>query len=246
MSRSAPHVSFDQTSIASFELNPELTVTCFTRMNRLSAPKNGGPLFVVREFDSRVIRARHDTAGLLSEQAKRAGVRSVILHMNLKLEHGTKEEIQVLKQIGVLGRRAPSCSLLCGSDMALMLEAFGRKQTANELRIALESTDAIKPFDPTKVVRDDEMEAQEQRMFALYGPNYTGPIPSLSAGGQQQQQHSTTSYQTSPSNAPSAAAVVSSSGGGETPKYTKKPKANPLTGKAGRARLQQLLRMMIR
>lgn len=168
----------------------------------------GGPLFVVREFDARIVRSRNiEQLHTLSEQAKRAGVRSVILHMNLKLEHGTKDEIQLLKQVGVLGRRAPSCSMLCGNDMALMLDAFGKKAVANELRAALSRPDSIRKFDASKVVRDEDIEAEERRIAELVI--------------QQQSKHGST---------------------GELSPVPQKLKANPLTGKMGRARLAALLK----
>lgn len=53
-----------------------------------------------------------------------------ILNMNLHIEQATKQEIRALKQFGVLGKRAPSCTLLNGLDMMKLLKAFGKNTYA--------------------------------------------------------------------------------------------------------------------
>lgn len=70
----------------------------------------------------------------LTEQAIRASVRQTVLNMSLQLESGSKQEIQYLKYIDILGKRAPSCSLLDGYDMCRLLDAFSRTYIANILR----------------------------------------------------------------------------------------------------------------
>ena len=71
-----------------------------------------------------------------SEQAFRASIRQAMLNMNLRPESATKAEIRVLKAQGILGKRAPSCSLLSAGDMCRLLIAFGKEQCAEELREA--------------------------------------------------------------------------------------------------------------
>ena len=41
-----------------------------------------------------------------------------MLNMSLRAGRATKGEIRVLKAHGILGKRAPSCSLLAPEDMA--------------------------------------------------------------------------------------------------------------------------------
>jgi len=121
--------------MTSFVVSPELSVVCFRRDNNKQ-----GPLFAVREFDNKVIRCRDKGRGRgrgPSEQAIRASIRQAILNMNLKSERASKAEIRLLKGSGILGKRAPSCSLLCAEDMIKLLEAFGKHDCVRDLRIAL-------------------------------------------------------------------------------------------------------------
>ena len=126
-------------------LNPALSVTCFRR----GGPDGTrlGPLFVVREFDAKVIRSSpklarpHSTTAsgepsATSEQAFRASIRQAMLNMNLRPENASKSEIRVLKAQGILGKRAPSASLLTAEDMCRLLIVFHKEECAKELRDA--------------------------------------------------------------------------------------------------------------
>ena len=126
-------------------LNPLLSVTCFRRGGPDGARL--GPLFVVREFDAKVIRSSpklarpHTTTAsgepsATSEQAFRASIRQAMLNMNLRPENASKSEIRVLKAQGILGKRAPSASLLTAEDMGRLLIAFHKEECAKELRDA--------------------------------------------------------------------------------------------------------------
>ena len=126
-------------------LNPALSVTCFRRGGPDGARL--GPLFVVREFDAKVIRSSpklarpHSTTAsgepsATSEQAFRASIRQAMLNMNLRPENASKSEIRVLKAQGILGKRAPSASLLTAEDMGRLLIAFHKEECAKELRDA--------------------------------------------------------------------------------------------------------------
>jgi len=119
---------------STFIVNPELTVVCFRRDNC-----RNGPFFAVREFDIKVIRSRDKgrRGRGPSEQAIRASIRQAVLNMNLKSERASKAEIRQLKGHGILGKRAPSCSLLCAEDMCRLLEAFGKDECVRDLRTAL-------------------------------------------------------------------------------------------------------------
>jgi len=120
--------------LSTFTVNSELSVVCFRRDNC-----RNGPFFAVREFDIKVIRARDKgrRGRGPSEQAIRASIRQAVLNMNLKSERASKAEIRQLKGHGILGKRAPSCSLLCAEDMCRLLEAFGKDECVRDLRIAL-------------------------------------------------------------------------------------------------------------
>jgi len=121
-------------TLSTFIVNSELSVVCFRRDNC----KNG-PFFAVREFDIKVIRSRDKgrRGRGPSEQAIRASIRQAVLNMNLKSERASKAEIRQLKGHGILGKRAPSCSLLCAEDMCRLLEAFGKEDCVRDLRLAL-------------------------------------------------------------------------------------------------------------
>src|SRR5580698_4073168 len=99
-------------SIHSFAISPSLTVHCFLRDGREAGP---GPLFILREWDLKVIRSighKPKCKGPNTEQALRACVRQGLLSMALKTENAAKDEVQALKHVGVLGKRAPSGSLI--------------------------------------------------------------------------------------------------------------------------------------
>jgi len=122
-------------SLSTFIVNPELSVVCFRRDNC-----KHGPFFAVREFDIKVIRTRDKGRGRgrgPSEQAIRASIRQAILNMKLKSERATKAEIRQLKGHGILGKRAPSCSLLCAEDMIKLLGAFAKDSCVRDLQAAL-------------------------------------------------------------------------------------------------------------
>jgi len=127
--------------LSTFIVNSELSVVCFRRDNC----KNG-PFFAVREFDIKVIRSRDKgrRGRGPSEQAIRASIRQAVLNMNLKSERASKAEIRQLKGHGILGKRAPSCSLLCAEDMCRLLEAFGKDACVRDLRSALLKDDSEK------------------------------------------------------------------------------------------------------
>lgn len=100
-----------------------------------------GPYFAVREFDSKVIRSpsKFKKGRGPSEQAIRASIRQAILNMNLKSERASKAEIRLMKAQGILGKRAPSCSLLNAEDMIKLLESFGKTRCASDLRTAVDT-----------------------------------------------------------------------------------------------------------
>jgi len=133
-------------SMSNFSLNSELSVVCFRREN-----SKQGPFFAVREFDTKVIRTRDKGRWRgrgPSEQAIRASIRQAILNMILKSERATKAEIRLLKGHGILGKRAPSCSLLCAEDMIKLLEAFGKDDLVRDLRMALAKDKKLSPQAP--------------------------------------------------------------------------------------------------
>jgi len=108
----------------------KLVVTCFSRSEEPTVR-----YFVVREFDAKVLRSSKSKG--LNEQAIRASIRQVILDHKLKSEPATKSEIQILKHEGLIGKRAPSCALLSGSDMIKLLLAFDKISEARELKAAI-------------------------------------------------------------------------------------------------------------
>jgi len=119
--------------MANFNVSPGLSVICFRRSDQR------GPFFAVREFDNKVIRAVGEKGRGRgpSEQAIRASIRQAILNMNLRSERASKAEIRLLKSTGILGKRAPSCSLLNAEDMIKLLQAFGKDTCVRNLKNAL-------------------------------------------------------------------------------------------------------------
>ena len=129
---SAPHPGILELSIL-----PTLSVHCFSRDGREAGP---GPLFILREWDLKVIRTighKPKCKGPNQEQALRACVRQGLLSMQLKTENATKDEIQLLKQVGVLGKRAPSGSLIGGADLLRLLEYFSKRDVADAFRACM-------------------------------------------------------------------------------------------------------------
>ena len=99
-----------------------------------------GPLFILREWDLKVIRTighKPKCKGPNQEQALRACVRQGLLSMQLKTENATKDEIQLLKAVGVLGKRAPSGSLIGGADLLRLLEYFSKRDVADAFKGAM-------------------------------------------------------------------------------------------------------------
>lgn len=140
---------------STFKVSPRLSVLCFKREG------SNDPYFVVREFDTKVIRSpsQHKKGRGPSEQAIRASIRQAILNMSLKSERASKMEIRQLKAQGILGKRAPSCSLLCADDMLRLLEAFGKHSCARELRIALKKENNFSPLP----MRSEEVRPRKRR-----------------------------------------------------------------------------------
>lgn len=130
--------------ILDFVVSRDLTVICFRK------DSYRGPFFAVREFDTKVIRSpsKFKKGRGPSEQAIRASIRQAILNLNLKSERATKAEIRLLKTQGILGKRAPSCSLLNAEDMVRLLESFGKHRCAQDLRAAVKEWRALNPRAP--------------------------------------------------------------------------------------------------
>ena len=76
----------------------------------------------------------------------RAQIRQILLNINLKSERASREEIAYLKNAGVLGKRAPSCSLLGSEDAVRLLMAFGKEDIAMDLAKALSEYRANNPL----------------------------------------------------------------------------------------------------
>ena len=128
----SPHPGILELSIL-----PTLSVHCFSRDGREAGP---GPLFILREWDLKVIRTighKPKCKGPNQEQALRACVRQGLLSMQLKTENATKDEIQLLKQVGVLGKRAPSGSLIGAADLLRLLEYFSKRDVADAFRVCM-------------------------------------------------------------------------------------------------------------
>ena len=115
-------------------ITPSLTVHCFSRDGKLAGH---GPLFILREWDMKVIRTighKPRCKGLNTEQALRACVRQGLLSLQLRTENATKDEIQLLKSVNVLGKRAPSGSLIGAADLMRLLEYFSKRDVAEAFR----------------------------------------------------------------------------------------------------------------
>jgi len=170
---------------STFQVNETLSVVCFRRNHSL------GPYFAVREFDTKVIRSASKNKKIVgrgpSEQAIRASIRQAILNMALRSERASKAEIRMLKQQGILGKRAPSCALLCAEDMLKLLEAFDRPEECDDLRKALEKEGKkpkeekeleTEPLDNTGDDILDETEAVEAEIHDETAPSLPPAIVS--------------------------------------------------------------------
>ena len=132
---SAPIVSMS--GLMSWVITPTLTVHCFSRDGKLAGH---GPLFILREWDMKVIRTighKPRCKGLNTEQALRACVRQGLLSLQLRTENATKDEIQLLKSVNVLGKRAPSGSLIGAADLLRLLEYFSKRDVAEAFRVVV-------------------------------------------------------------------------------------------------------------
>ena len=126
-----------QSGLLVVAVSPSLSVHCFTRNGREAGD---GPLFILREWDLKVIRTighKPKCKGPNQEQALRACVRQGLLSMQLRTENASKEEIQQLKAAGVLGKRAPSGSLIGAADLLRLLEYFSKRDVADAFRAAM-------------------------------------------------------------------------------------------------------------
>ena len=116
------------------------------------------PMLVVRELDQKLLRrnerrqkasssdkAQPDVRKLggTSEQALRASLRTAILALRLQPLPASRKELSMLRKQGVVGRRAPSCSLLSVVDGCKLLRAFGKEVQAGEVRAHVEAVGNI-------------------------------------------------------------------------------------------------------
>ena len=72
-----------------------------------------------------------------SEQSIRAAIRQAMLNLKLRIEQAQKHEIRVLKDQNILGKRAPSCTLLNSFDTIKLLKAFGKKKCGKVFKEAV-------------------------------------------------------------------------------------------------------------
>ena len=130
----ASAAAISMSGLMEWAISPSLTVHCFSRDGKLAGH---GPLFILREWDMKVIRTighKPRCKGLNTEQALRACVRQGLLSLQLRTENATKDEIQLLKSVNVLGKRAPSGSLIGAADMMRLLEYFSKRDVAEAFR----------------------------------------------------------------------------------------------------------------
>jgi len=124
-----------------FALDDSLSVNIFrTEEHYIDAAGLMGPLWAVREFDMKVLRIhssrrypRKVRSGP-SEQSIRAAIRQAMLNLRLRIEQAQKHEIRILKDQNVLGKRAPSCTLLNSMDTIRLLKAFGKKRAGAKFK----------------------------------------------------------------------------------------------------------------
>eukprot|EP00457_Paulinella_chromatophora_P005816 gb/GEZN01005833.1/.p1 GENE.gb/GEZN01005833.1/~~gb/GEZN01005833.1/.p1 ORF type:complete len:382 (-),score=60.50 gb/GEZN01005833.1/:600-1631(-) len=157
--------------------------------------REGFPYFSLREFDGKILRAPSSEQKSLkiqgaSEQAIRARITQAILKLKLKPIKANKEEIRYLKKKGVLGKRAPKCSLLTCSDMGRLLKAFGRHTDAAMLIASVDKLDCEKgsPILEGIALQDDDSEDEGSTDKSDKGSSKTikRSIEFSSASNQQQ------------------------------------------------------------
>ncbi len=97
--------------------------------------------FCLRECDDAVVRHQkaYRKASLWTEQSMRVAIRQATLSLHLTLFHASREEIKLLKNMGVLGRRAPSASLLNEQDVIKLFSYYDLKTIICEFQSALQS-----------------------------------------------------------------------------------------------------------
>jgi len=123
-------------SLSTLIVNAKLHVTCVSRKYV------SGPLFVLREFDDKVLRKGGKRQENRTEQAMRSSVRLVVQKQNLKVHHANLSELKLLKGRNLVGKRAPSCSLLSAKDLIRLLKAYGKDNCVSDLQRVL----ALPPY----------------------------------------------------------------------------------------------------
>eukprot|EP00456_Euglypha_rotunda_P083491 TRINITY_DN8289_c0_g1_i7.p1 TRINITY_DN8289_c0_g1~~TRINITY_DN8289_c0_g1_i7.p1 ORF type:complete len:514 (-),score=15.04 TRINITY_DN8289_c0_g1_i7:113-1654(-) len=157
--------------MSDLSLRDGLSVVCFTRQGATS------PFFAIREFDTKILRLPTGREGGnlrvqgVSEQAIRARITQVMMKLQLVPFKGLKSEVKILKQRGILGKRAPKCSLLKGTDMINLLRAFGKESFANDLDRALQEFKkkprTLKPRSAFSMLREKQGATPEQNRAAV-------------------------------------------------------------------------------
>lgn len=102
--------------------------------------------------------------------------RAAILNLQLHLEPANKSEIQYLKSVDILGKRAPSCSLLNVRDLLKLLYCFDKKRHAEDLKHALKDEERLTPDDPSAVLLTRINTKQAPKPIVLRAAPKT-PIP---------------------------------------------------------------------
>lgn len=118
-----------------------------------------------------------------NEQGQRASIRQVALDMQLNIVMASRPELEVLKEVGIIGKRAPCAGLLEFSDAIRFIRGFGYGHVADALitrslcipHLYIDEND---PFGAQAVVllNVPEVVNASQRFHAEY-PSY--PIPPL-------------------------------------------------------------------
>ena len=149
--------------LPTLENTTDLKLTAFSTVS--------SPLFIVREWDEKVIRTiGHKPKCKASnnmEQALRSCVRQGVLSLNLNTMRATKEQIQQLKSVGVLGKRAPSASLINTKELLALCDYFSQTDIVADLRSSIIRVSTLMP----SIIHSDALLACLSPSYTLFDTN---------------------------------------------------------------------------
>lgn len=125
------------------------------------------PLFSLREFDSKILRHLALKLKGLEEDQIRAQITQAIVKRKIQTIPGTKAQLRTLKDSGVLGKRAPKCSMLSLDSLVQLVEAFDMSETARTLEKSWSQVKEKKEPERQEIVVERKPEPESQGFEVL-------------------------------------------------------------------------------